>query len=107
MSKSKSMFHLLANEAYRIAEQENNDELAMEDIARLADALAFILANRDYADITVCQMASYVACSLGGMYEVLCELPDIRAELIEQLMTDEGYDQVDNDWMTMWIKKED
>lgn len=106
MSYDKSMFHRIAEEAHRIAEGGNDDDVTTEDLARMADAIALILANRDYMSAES-DAASYVACALSGMYEVCCELPDVRRELIDQLMRDEGFDKLENMTMTIWAKKED
>lgn len=103
MSYDKSMFHLLAEEAHRIAEG-GNDDVTTEDLARMADAIALILANRNYMS-TESDAASYVACALSGMYEACCELPEVRHELAEQLMRDEGFDKLENTTMTIWAKE--
>ena len=106
MSYAKSMFHRIANEAQRIAENEDTSLIDEDDLFVIADALAHILSDREFKSLES-QAAAFVACKLGGMYEVFQELPDIQRDLIEALMEDEGYSYMDNEWLTMWVRKED
>ena len=106
MSYTKAMFHRIAEEAQRIAENEDTSLIDKDDLFVMADALARILADNNFKSLES-QAASLVACKLGGMYEVFQELPDIQRDLIEALMEDEGYSYMANEWLSMWVKKED
>lgn len=106
MSYDTKMFRLIADEAKRIAENGDCAEIDEEDLYTMASALGEILSVRSYKSVESCA-ADFVACSLGGMYEVFQFLPEIKRDLIEALMKDEGYSYMDNEWLTMWVKKED
>lgn len=106
MSYTKAMFHRIAEEAQRIAENEDTSLIDEDDLFVIADALARILTDNNFKSLES-QAAAFVACKLGGMYEVFHFLPEIKRDLIEALMEDEGYSYMDNEWLTMWVKKED
>lgn len=106
MSYTKAMFHRIAEETQRIAENEDTSLIDKDDLFVMADALAHILTDNDFKSLES-QAASFVACRLGGMYEVFQELPEIKRGLIEALMEGDGYSYMDNEWLSMWVKKED
>lgn len=106
MSYTKAMFHRIAEEAQRIAENEDTSLIDEDDLLVIADALAHILSDREFKSLES-QAAAFVACELGGMAEVFQELPDVKDHLIEALMENEGYSYMNNEWLTMWVKKED
>jgi len=106
MSYTKAMFHRIAEEAQRIAENEDTSLIDDDDLFVMSDAIAHILSDREFKSLES-QAASFVACKLGGMYEVFQFLPEIKRDLINALMEDEGYSYMNNEWLTMWVKKED
>jgi len=98
----KNLFHRMAEEMYRMAEGasdvDNNDiDLAIESVAWLA-------ANNDY-DPIICYALSMAACMVSGdMGVVFNELPDAKAQLVEALMTEAGYEYILGDDHALFVK---
>ena len=105
-TRTNTMFGRFSEGIRRIAEEEDVRELFEDDIHTLANALGLILTRLDYDKATI-HAAEYVSCETGGMAEVFQELPDVKDHLINTLMENEGYSYMDNEWLTMWVKKED
>ena len=107
MSYNKQMFHLMAEELERIAQEvdENHEQLDKSDLFTATSALNLIAAVQN-CDSLACDALEVAACCLGTFYEQECELPEVLDQLIEMVMDMQGYEQLYNENYTAWVRKE-
>ena len=101
MSYNKAMFHRMAMEMERIAD-EGKDKLDENDLFVVANALARLMVDADCDEIATTSV-ELAACRLDGMYEVFQEQPEIMSNLIDLLMDYGHYHAFDNDVCDGWI----
>lgn len=106
MSYEKNLFHRLADEAWRIASYEDTSDLDDGDLFTMADAMARIVADRNRNALAVLAGCVFAA-SLGGMGEVFEELPQAKRDLFEYLMGEEGYEFMESDSFSAYVRKDD
>jgi hypothetical protein len=105
MSYEKHLFHRIAEEALRIAEHEDTSEIDTDDIFDMTAAVARILADRNGNRLTVLA-ACIAASSLGDMYELFNELPDEKQEMLDYLIAEEGYEFMESDSFSAYVRKD-
>ena len=106
MSYNKNMFHRIGEELQRIAEEvdvPNGEHMDDDDMFTVLQALGRIVLQCD--DRLVATAMDLVVCSFGDMPEVFECLPEVKSELLELLLEDDGYEQLTSDYHVSWLKR--
>ena len=103
MSYDKHLFHRMAEELQRIAEDES--EVDRVDFSVAVDAVAHIAANLNCEPFTSLPL-EVAACNEGGMGEVFNELPDVKDALVELVMSDRNYTRICDEQFDICIRRD-